>query len=262
MAEIKDKNIKAVILDMDGVLWRENTPLADLPAVFEQISENHIPVTLATNNGTNTADQYVKKLKTFGVQISPDQIVTSSMATAFLVKKDFPNGGPIYMMGSDALKLNLEEEGFFHSVENPQAVVAGLIWDFNYQMIKEASLVIQRGIPFYYTNPDPTYPSPEGKVPGAGTLLAALETASGVKATIAGKPQPYLFEVSMKRMGSKPEETAVIGDRISTDIAGGFNAGCMTVFVLSGINSKKDLENWDFKPDLIIKNISELFSLI
>ena len=129
-------------------------------------------------------------------------------------------------------------------------------------MIKETSLVIQRGIPFYYTNPDRTYPSPEGKVPGAGTLLAALESASGVNAKIAGKPQPYLFEVSMKRMESLPEETAVIGDRLSTDILGGYNAGCVTIFVLSGINSMEDLGNWEIQPDLIIENIKDLFNFI
>ena len=262
MPKINNRKIKAVILDMDGVLWRENTPLADLTAVFNQFSNKGIPVTLATNNGTNTPDQYVNKLKKFGVQINPEQVVTSSMATAFLVKKEFPNGGPVYMMGSDALKTNLEEEGFYHSVSDPQAVVAGLKWDFDYQTIKETSLVIQRGIPFYYTNPDPTYPSPEGEVPGAGTLLAALESASGIKAKIAGKPQPYLFEVSMERMGSLPEETAVIGDRISTDILGGYNAGCLTVFVLSGINSMEDLENLEIRPDLIIENINDLFSSI
>lgn len=260
MPKIKDQVIKAAILDMDGVLWRENTPLYDLSELFRLFDENGLSVVLATNNGTNTADQYLQKLNKFGVRLESWQVVTSSMAAAYLIEKDFPEGGPIYIMGSEALSENLKEKGFFHSTESPQAVVAGLNWEFNYEMIKHTSLKIQEGLPFFYTNPDPTYPSPEGNIPGAGMVLAALETASGKKAKIAGKPQPYLFEVAMERLNTVPEETAVIGDRLNTDILGGYNAGCKTVFVLSGVNNLKDLIKYKFKPDLIIDHIGELFS--
>ena len=119
--------------------------------------------------------------------------------------------------------------------------------------------MIQKGLPFYFTNPDPTYPTSEGIVPGAGTVLAALEAASGVKAKLAGKPLPFLFEVAMERMKLNTDEVFVVGDRLNTDILGGSNAGCKTIFVLTGINTREDLTNWEPKPDVILDNIKDLF---
>ena len=257
--KISDKLIKAAILDMDGVLWRLNHPLCNLEELFKNFNDQHIKVVLATNNGTHTVEDYLKKLSGFGVQLQDWQIVTSSMALAYLVKKYFIKGGPIYITGSAALHETLKENGFYHSQEDALAVVSGLDWEFNYSMIKNTSLMIQKGLPFFFTNPDPTYPTPDGNVPGAGTFLAALEAASGSKAQLAGKPEPFLFELAMQRMQSSPDETMVIGDRLNTDILGGYNAGCPTVFVLSGINSKKDLLNWHPQPDLTIDNVSDLF---
>lgn len=257
---IHGKSIKAAILDMDGVLWKSNQPLCDLQGLFNNFEKEKIKVILATNNGTHSIDDYLGKLSQFGVNLMKWQIVTSSMALAYLVRKKIPKGGPVYIMGSLALKEAVVEQGFFHSTTDAQAVVVGLDWEFNYKMIKDASLMIQKGLPFYFTNPDPTYPTPEGNVPGAGTLLAALEAATGVRAQLAGKPEPFLFELAMQRMDSAPDETIVVGDRLSTDILGGYNAGCFTVFVLSGVNSKNDLEKWNPQPDLIIDNISHLFS--
>ena len=252
--------MKGAILDMDGVLWRAKTPLCDLPRLFENFKENNIKVTLATNNGIQTILGYVDKLAGYGVNVEEWQVVTSPMATAHLAKKFMPDGGPVYIFGSPALVSTLGDHGFYHSEEHPQAVVAGLSLDFNYEKVKNASLMIQKGLPFYFTNPDPTYPTNEGIVPGAGTVLAALETASGVKAQLAGKPQPFLFEVAMERMQLKPEEVFVVGDRLNTDIIGGWKAGCKTVFVLTGVNSRDDLNEWEPKPDMVFDNIMDLFN--
>ena len=259
MLEVNGNKIKAVIIDMDGVLWKENEPIADLPRLFENFDTHSIKVTLATNNASRSTKQILEKLKTFRVKLKDSQIVTSAMATAFMVHKDFPKGGPVYMSGFDALKAQLEMYNFFHSEKNPQAVIAGIDPNLSYKSIKDTSLLIQTGVPFYFTNPDPTYPTPEGNCPGAGTILAALETASGVKAKVAGKPLPFLFELALNRMDTKPEDTLVIGDRLNTDILGGYNAGCKTLFVLSGVNTMEDLNSWEPRPDAILNNISELF---
>jgi len=259
LIKVNGSVIKAAILDMDGVLWRSQTPLCDLPELFANFEKHGISVILATNNGTNTITQYVDKLKGYGVNVDPDQVVTSTMAVSYLAKKHFPEGGPVYISGSQALIDTMAEYGFYHSKDNAQAVVAGLSWDCNYESIKNTSLMIQKGLPFYFTNPDPTYPTPEGIVPGAGTLLAALETATGVKAMLAGKPLPFLFEVALDRLNSDPSETIVVGDRLNTDIQGGFDARCKTVFVLTGVNTMEDLKNWSPQPDLTIENIQDLF---
>ena len=259
MINIDGSLMKGAILDMDGVLWKAKKPLCDLPQLFENFEKNQIKVVFATNNGLQTISEYVEKLSDFNVSIEPWQVITSPMAAAFLTKKFFPNGGPVYISGSKALSDIMAEFGFFHSEKDPQAVVAGLNLDFNYESIKKTSLMIQKGLPFIFTNPDPTYPTPEGNVPGAGTVLAALEAATGVKGMLAGKPLPFLFEVALERMELSSEEVFVVGDRLSTDIIGGSKAGCKTVFVLTGVNTREDLENWEPKPDLVLDNISDLF---
>lgn len=259
MLQIEKLKVKAAILDMDGVLWRLTTPLVDLPVLFDLFSQNNIQVMFATNNGTATIDQYVKKLAGFGVNVEAWQVVTSAMATGYTLKQEFPNGGPIYIMGEKALHDTLKDFGFYHDTQAPLAVAAGLTRDFDYNMIKDTSLMIQKGLPFYFTNPDPTYPTPEGNIPGAGTVLAALEAASGVKAKLAGKPLPFLFELGMQRMKTSPSETLVVGDRLDTDIQGGQESGCKTAMVLTGISTREDAQNWQPQPDLIIDNVMGLF---
>lgn len=261
MILIDNEPISAAILDMDGVLWRSNEPLCDLKDLFSIFKKMEMKVLMATNNGLNTIDQYISKFNDFGVHIESWQILTSAMATGYLVKQHFPSGGPVYIMGEKALYKNLEKFNLFHSEKDAQAVVAGLTKHFTYDMLKNTSLMIQKGIPFYFTNPDPTYPSPEGNIPGAGTILAALETASGVKAQLAGKPLPYLFNVGLERLKSRPNETLVVGDRLSTDIKGGQEAGCKTALVLSGVSTEEDYEKWFPKPNLLLNNIMDLFSL-
>jgi 4-nitrophenyl phosphatase len=261
MILIDNAPISAAILDMDGVLWRSNNPLCDLKELFFAFKKMGIKVLMATNNGLKTVDQYISKFNDFGVHIEPWQVLTSAMATGYLVKQHFPNGGPVYIMGEKALLNTLKEFNLFHSEKDPQAVVAGLTKQFTYDMLKNTSLMIQKGLPFYFTNPDPTYPSPEGNIPGAGTILAALETASGIKAQLAGKPLPFLFNVGLERLNSKPNETLVVGDRLSTDIKGGQDSGCKTALVLTGVSTVEDYEKWFPKPDLLLKNVMALFSL-
>ena len=261
MIEINNNIINAAILDMDGVLWRSTQPLCNLKELFSLFNQLDVKVLMATNNGLSTVNQYIEKFDGFGVKIESWQILTSAIATGYLVKKQFPKGGPVYIMGEEALFSTMEEFDFYHTERDPQAVIAGLTKHLTYDMLKNTSLQIQKGIPFYFTNPDPTYPSPEGNIPGAGTILAALETASGVKAKLAGKPLPFLFNVGLERLDSKPDETLVVGDRLSTDIYGGQKAGCKTALVLSGISSKADYENWSPRPDLLLDNIMDLFEL-
>lgn len=252
-------NIKAAILDMDGVIWKSHQPLCDLNRLFNEFHRHHIKFLFATNNAMSTVDQYVKKFTSLGAVVEPWQILTSSIATAYMLSKDFPRGGPVHIMGSPALEATLAEYKFTNTATDPIAVVGGLDPLTSYERLKKASLLIQSGIPFYFTNPDATYPTPEGLCPGAGTFLAALETASGVKAKIAGKPLPYIFEASLERLGFSAQETLVVGDRLETDILGGYRAGCKTALVLSGVATRADLENWSPAPDIVAENVMDLF---
>jgi 4-nitrophenyl phosphatase len=250
---------KSAILDMDGVLWRSDIPLCDLPLLFKNFNKANIRVAMASNNASSTTDQFLSKFQIMGVTLEPWQIISSSMAIGFLLKQNFPNGGPIFILGSPALIVTLKKEGFYHSEDEPIAVVAGMDRELTYEKLRRASNWVRQGLPFYGTNPDLTYPTPDGFAPGAGACIAAVEAASGKKAIMAGKPNPYLFDVAMQRLGSPPEKTLVIGDRLETDILGGHRAGCKTILVLTGVSQKEDLISWEPQPDLIIDNIMDLF---
>lgn len=250
---------EAAILDLDGVLWLSDQPLCDLPLLFKYFAKANIRVAMASNNATATTDQFLEKFQTLGVTLKPWQIISSAMATGYLLKQEFPKGGPIFILGSPALIATLEIDGFFHSETEPMAIVAGMDRELTYDKLRKAANLAREGLPFFGTNPDLTYPTPDGFAPGAGACIAAVEAASGKKATLAGKPNPYLFDVAMQRLKSAPQMTLVIGDRLETDILGGYRAGCKTALVLSGVSKKSDLLSWDPKPDLIIDNIMDLF---
>ncbi len=251
-------NIKGLILDMDGVLWRENAPIIDLPATFAAIHQRNLKVVLATNNSTKTPAAYQSHLRSFGVELEQWQILTSSLAVADLLHRRFPAGGPIYIIGESGLQQALLEQGFFFSEQNPLAVVAGIDRKISFDKLKIATLLIRSGVPFYGTNPDRTFPTPEGLIPGAGAILAALETATDQQPIIAGKPHPALLEVSLERLGTLPEETLMVGDRIETDILGGQNAGCKTALVLSGVSTHTQAMQIQPQPDIITDTLYDL----
>lgn len=250
--------ITSLILDMDGVLWRENSPIGNLPQTFDRFKHLGLKVILATNNGTRTPEQYLEKMAGFGVTLSKEQVITSAMALAHLLSKRFPNGGPVYAIGEIGLTTALKEAGFYQSENNVVAVVGGMDRTIDFWKMKRATLLIRAGAPFYFTNPDRTYPTPEGLIPGAGSIQAALEAATDVKAIIAGKPSPALYEFALERLGSKPGETLVVGDRLETDILGGQNLGCRTAAVLSGVMTQSDALEWQPKIDLIVPELADL----
>lgn len=252
-------NIKALVLDMDGVLWRENEAIGDLKANFAKFENAGLKVLMATNNATKTQEQYVEKLAALGAQVSRDQIITSSMGVAYLLQKRFPQRGAVYVIGEIGLTTALEEAGFSISAQNPVAVVAGMDRQISFEKLKTATLLIRSGVPFYATNPDKTFPTPEGLIPGAGAILSALVTASDVEPIIAGKPSPTLYEFALEKLGVQPEETLAVGDRLETDILGGQRAGLRTALVLSGIASREEGVAWMPKIDLIVSELGDLF---
>ena len=239
-----------------------------MPENFEKIRKLGLKITLATNNSTGSVQERLKKLAGFGVNTQNIDMLTSSIATAALLKDDFPQGGDIYVVGMAGILSELKKAGFRVFSEkdvpkNPVAVVVGMDWHINYEKIANASILIQGGATFYGTNPDKTYPHLRGLMPGAGTILSAIETASmGVKPIIAGKPSPYLFKLAMQKMNVKAEETLMVGDRLETDILGGQNAGCQTALVLSGVTDRACAEAWLPKVDFIAENLGELLETV
>jgi 4-nitrophenyl phosphatase len=256
-------NIKALILDMDGVLWRDNTPIGDLPDIFDRIRERGLKVALATNNATKTVDEYLQRFSGFGVTLEPWQIITSASAAANALSKRFPDGGTVFIVGENGIQRALEERGFKVIADPtdktvPVAVISSFDRSVTYQKLSRATLHIRAGVPFYGTNPDKTFPTPEGLVPGAGAILASIEAATSVEAIIIGKPQPAMMYMALERLGTLPEETLVVGDRLETDIAAGQAAACKTALVLSGVSTQEQAEQWQPTPNFIAENLNTL----
>lgn len=262
--------IKGLILDMDGVLWRDSQPMLDMPAFFAGVAELGIPVVYATNNGTRSVDMYIERLAKFGVAAEHWQVVTSAIATADYLSKRFPQGGPVYVVAEVGVQQALQDKGFRvvddrdseAEAQKCIAVVAGMDRAFNYEKLARATLLVRAGVPFIGTNIDVTFPSPRGLVPGAGSLLAMLEAATEVAPTIIGKPEPYLYEFSIQRLGTAPSETLAVGDRLETDILGGQRTGCPTLLVLTGVTTAEQGAAWQPQPDLILPNLADLLPVL
>jgi 4-nitrophenyl phosphatase len=187
-----------------------------------------------------------------------DAILTSSQAAAAYLADQVPPGTRVYAVGKEGVRRALEEQGFVLTEHEADIVVVGWNTDLVWDDMATAALLIHKGARFIGTNPDVSYPTERGPVPGNGAQLAALEVTTGVAPIVTGKPEPQMYEQAMRRMGACPESTAVIGDRLDTDLAGGVRLGLTTVLVLSGIATEADIVTASTKPDLVCADIGEL----
>jgi len=255
--------VRGLILDMDGVLWKDDTPVGDLHATFERISARGLKVALATNNATKTVEEYLEKLCGFGVSLEPWQIITSSEAMAHMLENRFPQKGAVFVVGENGIMSALHKRGFSPIADpddkaRPVAVVSSFDRQLTFSKLRRATLHIRAGAPLYATNADRSFPTPEGLIPGAGSILAALETATDAKAIVIGKPSPLMLELATERMGLNKSEVLVVGDRLETDIAGGQAMKAHTALVLSGVSTLEQAATWKPKTDLVAKDLAEL----
>lgn len=255
-----EQRIKAFIIDMDGVLFRGTTRLPGARAFLQRLQQEDVPYVLLTNNSTLTVAQYVEKLGRMGIEVTPDRILTSAVATALYLAGQAEAGTPVYMVGMDGLAEALREQGFVLTDESPEYVIVGLDKEVTYQKLSTATLAIRAGAKFIGTNPDRTIPSERGLEPGSGAILAAIEAATDVRPLIIGKPQPAAFETALKKLSTRPDETAMIGDRLETDILGGSKAGLRTILVLTGVTTRADLAHAEVQPDLVFDDLEQLMS--
>ncbi len=253
--------IQSLILDMDGVLWKNDTLLVDMPAVFQQIKHLDLKVVLATNNATRSVEMYLQRFEGFGVHLEPWQVINSAIATGYLLRKQFPQGGPVFVIGEKGVADTIAEYGFFHSKDQPLAVVVGMDRQINYEKLTTATLLIRSGLPFFATNPDKTFPTPQGLAPGAGAIIAAVQAATDIEPIIAGKPQATMMQVALERLETQARQTLAVGDRLETDILGGVNSGCRTALVLSGVATLDDLARFDPKPDLVARDLAQVLGM-
>ncbi len=259
------RSLQGLIIDLDGVLWRGDQPLGPLSEWFQRLEALGLRWVFATNNATRTIDMYLEKFARMGLtDVRPDQIVNSILAAVYALRQRWPQGAAVYIIGEEGLFQGLAQAGypFTEDLEAIQAVVVGLDRRLTYDKLALGTLAIRRGAWFIGTNPDRSFPTPEGLKPGAGAILAALEAATDVAPTIVGKPEPFLFQLALERLGTPPEATLVVGDRLETDILGGQRVGCPTALVLSGVTSREQVRTRNPAPDLIVEDFGALIRLL
>lgn len=253
-------SIRAAVLDMDGVIWRGAETLPGTPEFFVFLQQHKIPFALATNNSTKTVGTYVELLTRLGIPASPENVITSAVAAAEYIGSHYSTDVPVYIIGGDGIRRAMAERGFKEDPEQAKLVVVGMDFDVTYNKLKTATLLIRAGADFIGTNGDRTFPLPEGLVPGNGSLLAAIETATDKKPLVIGKPEAAMFEVAMLRMGTTPQETVMIGDRLETDILGAQRAGLKAALVLTGTTSAQLASTSEIQADGVFASLAEIFN--
>lgn len=258
---LPNKPIQALIIDMDGVLWEGNQPLPGLKDFFHLLRQKQLPFVLATNNASLTQAQYVEKLKKMGIEVTPNEILTSSMATAhFLSEQTDVSNKTAFVIGEEGLRQPLKQAGFtlvdtFNKQSPVDYVISGLDRNLNWEKLAHASLYLHHGAQFIATNGDTTLPTENGPVLGNGAIIASLEAASHVSPTIIGKPEPIMYQQIISKLGVKAESTIAIGDRLNTDILGAVNAGIHSILVLTGISQPHDLNKVDYQPTWVLPDL-------
>ncbi len=254
------RDLRALLIDMDGVLYRGNTPLPGAAEFLTWLTERSFPFLLLTNNSTLDAWGYERKLAAMGIGVPASQIVTSATATADYLARNLPAGARVLIVGESGLEAAVAERGFAISAEAPQAVVAGLDRQVTYAKLRTAALAIRAGARFIATNPDRTLPTEVGDVPGAGAIIAALVAATDVAPLMIGKPEPPMLEMAVARLGQPRERTAMLGDRLETDILGGQRLGLPTILVLSGVTRQAPPQGAELQPTWVFGGVQELLA--
>lgn len=248
--------IRAVLFDMDGVLYRGKQPLPGVNELLAFLAEHDIAYGCITNNAMRTPAQVAEGLRAMGLPIPAERILTSAVATNLYLRSVAPRGSTVYAIGMDGLLEPLFGDGYFVQQEQrPQYVVVGANFELRYAHLRAACLAIRAGATFIGTNPDTTYPAEDGIVPGAGAILAALVAATDQQPTIIGKPQPGLFQAALTLLGSTAATTLVIGDRYDTDIVGAINAGLQAALVLTGVSTAAEAERGPLQPGAILADL-------
>ncbi|MBU7043300.1 MAG: HAD-IIA family hydrolase [Theionarchaea archaeon] len=244
------------LIDLDGVLRRGAVPIEGAPELLQVLKE--FSYLIVTNNSTRTAEEYAVDLQSIGLPLDPPHILTSAQATALFLKSN-RSYSTAWVVGERGLLSEIKTIGYDIS-ETGECVVVG--WDrtLDYNKLKTACLAIRNGAEFIGTNPDLTYPSEEGIIPGCGAILAFLEACTSQSPLIIGKPAGLIMEIALNRL--QEPEVYVIGDRLDTDIQAGINAGLKTILVLTGIETEESLSVSPIQPTLVCNDLQELTDFI
>jgi NagD protein len=249
--------IKNWLMDMDGVLVREEHAIAGAPEFIGRLVETGTPFLLLTNNSIWTRRDLAARLRAGGLDVPEESIWTSALATAAFLENQRP-GGTAFVIGESGLTTALHSAGYTIDERDPDYVVLGETRTYSFERIAHAIRLIGRGARFIATNPDPTGPAPDGPLPATGAVAALISRATGAAPYFMGKPNPLMMRSALNTLEAHSEETAMIGDRMDTDIVAGIEAGLETILVLTGVTTSDDIEKFPYRPSRIIQSVAEL----
>ena len=255
MEQLRSK--KAFISDMDGVIYHGNRLLAGAREFVEWLRAEGKRFLFLTNSSERSPRELAQKLARLGIEAEPEHFYTSALATASFLASQKP-GGTAYVVGEAGLIRALDEFGLSMNDVDPDYVVIGETHAYSYAKVERAVRLVLKGAKLIGTNPDVTGPGEGGVVPATGALIAPIELATGRKAYFVGKPNPLMMRHALKKLGCRREETAIIGDRMDTDIIAGIESEIETVLVLSGVTARDDLAKFPYAPRYILDGIAEL----
>lgn len=249
------------LVDLDGVVWIGREPVPGSAEALRALIEAGKEIVFVTNNPGRPASIYAERLREAGVPAAPERVVTAGEATARLVAERAGGGASAFVIGAPAFQESVAAAGL-EPVEGDAGREAAVVIvsghrGFDYRELLTATLALQGGAALFATSRDPTLPMPGGAWPGTGAVLAAVETASGARAEIGGKPERPLFDLARERLAGA-ERVAMVGDRVSSDVAGGRSAGLETILVLSGATSREEAAAADPRPSHVIERLAEL----
>ncbi len=252
--------IETWLIDMDGVLVHEETPIPGATDFIEALKASELSFLVLTNNSIFTPRDLRARLLGSGIDVPEKSIWTSALATAQFLDDQRP-GGTAYVVGEAGMTTALHEIGYVMTDRDPDYVVLGETRTYSFEAITKAIRLIENGARFLATNPDPSGPSPQGTLPATGSVAALIATATGQQPYYIGKPNPLMMRSALNQLAAHSETTVMVGDRMDTDIVSGLEAGIRTILVLTGSTTREQVERFPYRPTLVIESIADVGDL-
>jgi 5'-nucleotidase len=258
---MRDREIRSWLMDMDGVLVREEHAIPGAPEFINRLRELGIPFLVLTNNSIYTPRDLAARLRRTGLEVPEESIWTSALATAQFLANQRPRG-TAFVIGESGLTTALHNEGYTTTESDPDYVILGETRTYSFERITRAIRLISAGSRFIATNPDNVGPTPDGPLPATGSVAALISRATGVDPYYVGKPNPLMMRSALNAIQAHSESTAMIGDRMDTDIVAGLEAGLETILVMTGVTTPGEAERYSYRPSKIVESVANLTPLL
>ena len=256
-----DREIRSYLMDMDGVLISEEHAVPGAGDWIARLRERQMPFLVLTNNSIYTPRDLSARLRSHEIDIREENIWTSALATARFLDDQRP-GGSAFVIGESGLTTALHNAGYTMTETAPDYVVLGETRTYSFERITQAIRLVEEGARFIATNPDATGPSTHGSIPATGSVAALITRATGVEPYFVGKPNPLMMRSALNAIDAHSETSAMIGDRMDTDIVSGMEAGMRTILVLSGLTTAAQAERRPYRASRVVGSVADLVAEI